>query len=191
MPKELHPAENRGYRELYAFARQVVDHWEALHPAFPDAPLDRGARAASELIAELEPLTAARGLHGRPAAQGVGRTLAKQRGGVRDRFLERNQALRLAVEEVQHLVTLLAYLGSVAGGRGDEQLGDFCARWVRRLKRIESEARKAAAALGEHPGAAIEPLDTSKLGKAAHSLGYAMGSVGEWVDRQAAKRRPD
>jgi hypothetical protein len=187
--EDLHPAENRGYREVYAFARQLADHWDALAPAFPGAPLERGAAAATELIEELEPLTGARGLHGRPAAQGVGRTLAKQRGGVRDRFLERNQALRFAVEEVQHLVTLLAYLGSVAGQRGDEELGAFCARWVRKLKRLESEARKAAASLGEEPDAAIEPLDTSKLGKAAHSLGYAMGTVGEWVDRQAAQRR--
>ena len=189
MSRELHPAENRGYRELYAFARQMADHWEALAPAFPDAPLERGAGAAGELIEELEPLTAARGLHGHPAAQGVGKTLARQRGVVRDRFLERGQALRFAVEEVQHLVTLLAYLGSVAGTRSDEELGDFCARWVRRLKRLGSEARKAAASLGEDPDDAIEPLDTSRLGRAAHSIGYAFGTVGEWVDRQAAQRR--
>ena len=186
--KDLHPAENRGYRELYVFTRQLAEHWEALAPAFAGADLEKGARSARELLDELEPLTAARGLHGRPAAQGVGRSLAGG-GRVRDRFLERNQALRLAVEEVQHVVTLLTYLGSVAAQREDEELAEFCARWVRKLKRTENAARKAAASLGENPDAAIEPLDTSTLGKAAHSVGYAMGTVGEWVDRQAAKRR--
>ena len=189
----LHPAENRGYRELYAFARQLAEHWEALAERSEGRPeaasLAGGAVAARELIEELEPMTGSRGLHGRPAAQGVGSSLAKQRTGVRDRFLERNQAVRFAVEEMQHLVTLLSYLGSVAAGRGDEELGGFCARWVRKLKRLENAARKAAAALGEDPDAAIEPLDPSPAGRAAHGVGYAMGSVGEWFDRRAAERR--
>jgi hypothetical protein len=189
----LHPAESRGYRELYAFTRQVVDHWSALRDRFPEplqaGALDAGVKGARDLIGELEPLTAARGLHGRPAAQGAGASLAKQRHAVRDRFLERNQALRVAVEELQHLVTLLAYLGTVAGTREDEDLQEFCGRWERKLKRVEGQARKAAAALGEHPDAAIEPLDPSGVGRAAHGLGYAMGTVGEWVDRQAARRR--
>ena len=162
----LHPAENRGYRELYAFARQLADHWEALAERSggrpEEAPLAGGAAAARELIEELEPVTGSRGLHGRPAAQGVGSSLAKQRTGLRDRFLERNQAVRFAVEEMQHLVTLLSYLGSVAAGRGDEELGAFCARWVRKLKRHENAARKAAAALGRgsrcgHRAARLEP----------------------------------
>ena len=189
----LHPAENRGYRELYAYARQVAEHWSSLRDRFPEPlqaeALDAGVKGAEGLIEELEPLTAAHGLHGRPAAQGVGSTLAKQRHAVRDRFLERNQALRFAVEELQHLVTLLAYLGSLARTRGDQGLQEFCGRWERKLKRLEGQARKAAVVLGEDPDAAIERLDPSGVGRAAHGLGYAMGTVGEWVDRQAASRR--
>jgi hypothetical protein len=193
MPAALHPAENRGYRELYAFARQLAEHWATLLPRFAGGPaaepLERGEAAARELLAELEPLTAARGLHGRPAAQGMGASLAKQRGVVRDRFLERNQALRFALEELQHLTTLIAYLGSVAGTRRDEELQEFCGRWERKLKRLEGQARKGAAALGEDPDAAVEPFDPTGVGRAAHSLGYAMGTVGEWVDRRVADRR--
>ena len=193
MAQALHPAENRGYRELYAFSRQLVSHWSQLRERFAGSaaaePLERGAAAARELISELEPLTAARGLYGHPAAQGVGVSLARERGSVRDRFLERAQAYRLAIEELQHLTTLVAYLGTVAATRGDEELVEFCSRWERKLKRLESPARKAAAALGEDPDAAIEALDQGGLGRAAHSLGVAFGTVGEWVDRRAAGRR--
>jgi len=192
--RSLHPAENRGYRELYAFARQMVEHWDALAgqlgPGSEAAgPLARGAAAARDLIAELEPVTARYGLHGRPAAQGVGVNLARGRAGVRDRFLERNQALRFAVKDVEHLTLLLAYLGAVAESRADSELAEFCSGWERKLRRHVGAARKATVAQGSEPDGAIEPLDPSPLGRAAHSVGYVVGTVGEWVDRRAADRR--
>lgn len=188
----LHPAENRGYRELYAYSRQLADHWRGLAERVPDGELagllEKGADSAEELLAELEPATATHGLHGKPAAQGVGRTLARQRQGVRDRFLERNQALRFAVEEMQHLTTLLGYLAAVADTRGHDDLAELCGRWERKLRRTESAVRKAVAASGSDPDGAIEPFDGSPAGRAAHSVGYVTGTVGEWVDRRAAGR---
>jgi hypothetical protein len=192
MSETLHPAENRGYRELYAFSRQLIEHWSRLRDRFavgPESgPLDSGVRAVERMLTELEPLTARYGLHGRPAAQGVGQSIALQRAALRDRFLERGQALRLAVLELQQLTTLLAYLAAVAQSRSDEQLADFCGRAERRLRRVESSVRKAVAELGARPDDAIEPLDPSSVGRAAHSLGYVMGTVGEWVDRRASRR---
>ena len=193
MARTLHPAENRGYRELYAFARQLVEHWGALtsrlgegSPATP--VLERGAAAVRELIGELEPVTARYGLHGRPAAQGAGAGIARQRAAVRDRFLERNQALRFAVEDAQHVTTLLAYLGNVAEARRDAELAEFCGRWERKLRRHESAARKAAAELGARPDEAVERLDSSPVGKAAHAVNTAVGTAGEWVDRRKAQK---
>ena len=118
----LHPAENRGYRELYAYSRQLAEHWRALSAALADPDLtkvlDRGAAAADDLIEELAPLTARHDLHGKPAAQGAGKSIA---GGarVRDRFLERNQAARFAIEDLQHVVTLLAYLARASETSGN------------------------------------------------------------------------
>src|SRR5436190_24029498 len=110
----LHPAENRGYRELYAYARNLASHWpqlaDRLAGSSAEKPLRDGAEAGSALLAELEQTTPEYGLYGKPAAEGVGDGLAKTRRGIRDRFLERNQALRLAVADIQHLVTLLGYL---------------------------------------------------------------------------------
>ena len=106
-----------------------------------------------------------------------------------DRFLERNQALRLAVDDLEHVTTLLAYLATVSEGRGDTTLAEFCGSWERRMRRQVSAVRKAAVALGTTPDVAIEPLDPSAVGRAAHGAAWAFGTVGEWTDRQVARRR--
>ena len=188
----LHPAENRGYRELYASARQLASHWSRLARRLPPStagPFERGVVAADDLISELEPLTASYGLHGKPAAQGVGLSFAQGVTAVRDPFLELERATRLGLLDLQHLTTLLGFLGAAAQSRGDERLREFCGRWERRLRRIESAARARAVELGADPDAAIRPFDPSPLGRAAQSVGYAAGAVGEWIDRQAGRRR--
>jgi hypothetical protein len=189
---ELHPAENRGYRELYAFTRNIADHWpklaERMAGTSAEKPLGEGAAAAAELLRELEGRTPEYGLYGKPAAQGVGANLARTRRDVRDRFLERNQALRFAVSDLQHVVTLLGYLEQLARSRGDEALRAFCSDQRGRLMPVERTARAAAIELGSSPDAAIEPLDRSAAGRVAHGAAYAMGSVGEWLDRRAGNK---
>ena len=191
MTPKLHPAENRGLREVYLTTRQLIDHWRALAARRPESSLgrllDRGADTARELLDELEPATAAHGLHGRPAAQGAGRAMARQRGAVRDRFLELNQAARFAVEDIQHVVTLLGYLAEVSTASGNEDLAELTGRWDKKLRRLESQVRRAVIELGSDPDAAIEPLDSSPLGRAAHGLGSVAGSFGEWMDGKAAR----
>ena len=189
---ELHAAESRGYRELYTFARGMAGHWPKLADrvkgSSAERPLRDGAAAADELLRSLEARTPDYGLYGKPAAEGVGSNLARTRRDVRDRFLERNQALRFAVSDVQHLVTLLGYLENVARSRGDEELRTFCSAQRWRLMPIERTARAAAIELGKSPDEAIEPVDGSAAGKVAHGAAYAMGSVGEWFDRRSAKK---
>ncbi len=187
----LHPSENRGYREAYAFGRAVADHWPnvAEHlPAEAAKAYRAGAEAAEQMVEELGPLTEPYGLYGKPAAQGLGRGIGRTRGSVRDRFLETDRVARFALSEMSYLTTLLAFLQQVADSRGDEPMSEFCGRWERKLKRAENSARKAAAGLGADPDRAVQPFDTSPTGRAAHSVGYAIGAVGEWVDRQAGKR---
>jgi hypothetical protein len=87
------------------------------------------------------------------------------------------------------VVTLLGYLDAVARSKDHLDLAELLGRWERKLRRLENEVRRAVIALGADPDAAIEPLDSSPLGKAAHGAGYALGTVGEWVDRKTAARR--
>ena len=189
----MHPAENRGYRELYALARQMSKHWSALAERLEgtDAaePLRAGAELARRLIDELEQTTPEYGLPGGPGAQGVGSAAAAVRSGVRDRFLERNQAVRVAVLDAQHATTLLAYLAAIAATREDEALADFCRRWERRVRRAQTPVRSAAIGMGNDPDSAIVPVDESPAGRIAHGASYAFGALGEWSDRRAAKRR--
>ncbi len=189
-PTPLHPAENRGYRELYVFTQQLVDRWERLARRLDDhdavTALERGAEAGRRLVDELADRTAAYGLHGHLAARGLGARIASGRSEVADRFLERNQALRAAVPDAHRLRVLLEYLAAVADTRGDEQLAAFCRSWERRLVRVEAPVRRAAVATGHDPDRAVEPLEPSAAGRAAHGIAYAFGSVGEWVDARAA-----
>jgi hypothetical protein len=189
----LHPAENRGYRELYVAGRYAAKRLGRLALSLDgtDArePVEKAAESLGKLMDELGPLTARHDLYGDVAAQGGGANLGAFRGAVLDRFLERNQALRLAVDDLEHVATLLAYLASVSETRGDAKLPEFCRSWERRMRRQVSAVRKAAVELGSTPDVAIEPLDDSAPGRAAHRVAWAFGTVGEWTDRQVARRR--
>jgi hypothetical protein len=187
MTADLHPAQNRGLRELVATTRHLLDHWGSLSGRFSETPvLHDGLEKAGELIEALRPLMEARGLYGGVAAHSVGKSLAGSRSQVGDRFLERNQALRTAVLDVQHVVTLLGYQAQVAETRGDEELGRALRRFERELLSVERAARRAAVKLGTQPDVAIERLDPSAAGRVAHGAANTVGTVGEWVDRKLA-----
>ena len=100
----LLPAEHRALRELYATARQVESHWGRLARRLGGEPaglLEDGAAAAGELLGELHArIGDEHDLHGQPAAQAVGARIAGARG-LSDLLLERNQAFRMAVLDLQ------------------------------------------------------------------------------------------
>jgi hypothetical protein len=186
---DLHPAQNRGFRELYAAARQLVDHYRSLAELLPEDSLLEGAAVGRRLLDDLRTHTERYGLYGFPAAQNVGSSAARARSGVGERFLERNQALRLAVLDAQHVVTLLGYLAAVSETNRNDELADFCRRWETALLEVEQHVRAAAVDQGARPDDAVEPLHGSPVGRAAHSVQNVVGSLGEWFDRRVARRR--
>jgi hypothetical protein len=185
------PAEHRALRELGAFTGQLARHWDALAGRLggDEATLLRaGSADGRALLAALEPLIADRGLAARPAAQVAG-ALVTPRPLMGDRLLERNQALRFAVLDVQHCVTLLGYLARLAAADGDRALEAFLGEWELRLRRHEDAVRAAAVAAGERPDEAIRPADGSLAGRAGQRLSSSVGAVGEWVDGKITLRR--
>jgi hypothetical protein len=184
----LHPAQNRGLRELYATARNLAGHWGALAPRFEGTPAGKaladGAARGGELMDELPAVTEPYGLYVGAAARQAGASLSGVRGGVADRFLERNQALRAAVLDAQHMTTLCGYLAQLADTRGTTDVAEFCHRWERQIASVERAARRAAMRLGREPDLALERLDDSAAGRAAHGAAYWAGTVGEWFDRR-------
>jgi hypothetical protein len=187
----LFPAEHRALRELYAMARQLGGHWERLAERVGGAPaevLERGVQASRELLDELADRTRPHDLHGAVAARGSGVWVSRLRGAS-DLLLERNQALRSAVLDVQHVTTLLAYLAALADRRGDAALATWHRGWERRLREIEDAALAAAVAEGADPERAVEPAEPSKLGRAGHAVANGLGTLGEAIDARAARRR--
>jgi hypothetical protein len=181
----LFPAEHRALRELYAMARQLSTHWDRLGgrlggPA--GEALGGGAVAARELLWELEDRTGAHGLHGFPAAQGVGGRIANVRNVAGDLLLERNQALRLAVLDVAHVATLLAYLSALASRRGDAMLASWHRRWEVRMRDEQERVMATVVALAEDPAAAIEPASPGRLARAGHGVAAGLGTIGEAID---------
>jgi hypothetical protein len=185
----LFPAEHRALRELYALTRSLGGHWARLRDKL-DAPpevLARGIDASKELLAELAERTAAYGLHGVPAATGAGVWTSRLRGAG-DLLLERNQALRSAVLDVQHVTTLLAYLAALADRRADADLAGWLRGWETRLRAIEDDARAAAVAEADDPDRAVQAYDGSKLGRAGHKIAVGLGTLGEAFDSRAARK---
>jgi hypothetical protein len=180
----LHAAEHRALRELYALARQLSNHWSSLSRRVDASVLAAGVADGRRLADELRAQAGERGLAIGPAARTAGGTLAGARTGVADRFLERNQALRLAVLDASHLVTLLDYLAALTS---DEHLSAFFKRWAARFRDHERTARDAVTALAADPGGAIAPLDRSPLGRAAHGIAFGVGYLGELVDSRLRK----
>lgn len=186
----MHPAEHRALRELYAFTRQLRGHWSSLGERLggdEGTLLLEGATAAEELCRKLPPVTAARGVKVATAAATAGRA-ARSRPAADDRLLERNQAMRFALGDVQHVVTLLGYLANLAESDADDELRRFCSSWERRLRDVERRARAAAIALGTRPDEAISPAVSGVAGTVGHRVALGVGTVGELVDRVTGRK---
>jgi hypothetical protein len=186
----LFPAEHRALRELYALTRQFGGHWARLGDRLDPAPevLGRGVDASKELLGELASRTTAYGLHGVPAATGAGAWTSRLRGAG-DLLLERNQALRGAVLDIEHVALLLAYLAALATQRDDLALAEWLSGWETRLRGIAGEAQATVVAEAEDPERAVQPYDGSKLGRAGHKLALGLGTLGEAYDARAGRRR--
>ena len=189
----MHPTEHRGLRELYAMTRQLRNHWRALAERIDAvAPqeaqvLRAGAELAGELLGELGEVTAARGVYGKPMAQGLGARLAGVHNGLLDTALEVHQALRFAVLDVVHVVTLLDFLARAAAQDDDAELQGFLAGWSQRLGAQEDAVRAAAVALGDDPDRAVRACTPGVAGRVGHGAANALGTFGEWFDRRSRR----
>jgi hypothetical protein len=189
---QLHPAEHRAYRELYAAGRQLITRWRRVAAALEGTPigecLKEGAAETSVLLTELGPRTATYGLYGSPTAQGMGARIADLRTVIADRSGDTGLVVRSAVLDMEHVTTLLSHLAELARARGDRNMAGFCEEWAGRLESNLDAVREAAVELGADPDRASAPLNDSTVTRAAHGVGWLFGSVGEAVDRVVGKR---
>ena len=170
-------------------------HWEALAPRFAGTDARRRARgrrraAPRRCWPTLKPLTEARGLYGGPAAQ-RGRQ-SPRRIALAAWATASSSATRRCARPCSTCSTWSPCSATRPSSRtrpGRRGPGRArCARHERQLLAVERAGRRAVVKLGRTPTAAIEPLDPSTAGRAAHGAPNVTGSVGEWVDRDAAAR---
>jgi hypothetical protein len=190
---ELHPAEHRAYRELYAACRQLITRWKRVGSALEGTPVGErladGAAETSVFLTELAPRTASYGLYGSPMAQGMGARIADLRTAVVDRGGDTGLVVRSAVLDMEHVTTLLRHLAELARARADRSMAGFCEEWAGRLESTLDAVREAAVELGADPDRASAPLGDSAVNRAAHGVGWVFGSIGEAVDRVVGRRR--
>lgn len=190
---ELHPAEHRAYRELYAACRQLITRWRRIASALEGTAIGErlkdGAAETSVLVTELGPRTATYGLYGSPMAQGMGARIADLRTVIADRSGDTGLVVRSAVLDMEHVTTLLRHLAELARARDDRSMAGFCEEWAGRLESNLDAVREAAVELGADPDRTSAPLDESVVNRAAHGVGWVFGSVGEAVDRVISRRR--
>jgi hypothetical protein len=190
---ELHPAEHRAYRELYAASRQLITRWRRVGSALEGTTvgdrLKEGAAETSVLLTELAPRTATYGLYGSPTAQGMGARIADLRTAVMDRSGDTGLVVRSAVLDMEHVTTLLRQLAELARARADRSMAGFCEEWADRLESTLDAVREAAVELGADPDRTSAPLGDSVVNRAAHGVGWVFGSIGEAVDRAVGRRR--
>jgi hypothetical protein len=189
--RPTHSTDHRSLRELHAFAAEMRRYWrelaERLETVSPEAAeaLRKGAESAGRLGQEEGRLAEQRGVPCGVRARSAGGALATARLRLRDPFLERSQALRLALLDVESIAGLLAYLTARSEAREDTELAEFCSSWERRVRRLATPVRKALAELAADPDAAVEPAVPGLAGRVGHKVSLAVGSLGEWTDRRS------
>lgn len=189
----MHPTQHRGLRELFAMTRRLRNHWRALAQRIdPIAPQEAellrvGADLAGALLAELADVSAARGLYGKPLAQGLGARLAGMHNSLLDPALEINQALRFAALDVVHVVALLDYLARASAQDGDAELQALLDGWAQRMRAQEDAVRGAAVALADDPDRAMRRCVPGLTGRVGHGTAKAIGTFGEWFDGRARR----
>ena len=151
--------------------------------------MQKGIDDAESLLTELKPRTEAYGLHGGPMAQGVGARFADLRTAVTDRGADAGMVVRFSVLDAEHLTTLLRQLAELARSRQDRDLAGFCEEWAGRFESDLDAVREGAVELGTDPDRVAAPVDSSVVNRAAHSVGWAFGAVGEGIDQIAGAAR--
>ena len=187
-PNAVLPAEHRALPRAARHARaQLESHWGRLARRLDEPTCSHeGAAPAGELLAELESRVGDdHDLHGQPSAQAVGARLAGARG-VSDLLLERNQAFRTALLDLQHVTTLLGYLAALARTRGDAALAAWHEGWERAL----AGARGARTGRGGRAGGRSGGRDRSRRREPRGPRGRSrsVSHSGPWARRSTIRR---
>ena len=184
----MFPAEHRALRELHATTRQLAGHWAKLGDRLGGEPARCSTRARPpRACCSTSSRSASASCTAGPRPSPSVPRLAGARG-VSDLLLERNQAFRSALLDLQHVTTLLALRGRARAHA-----------WRRRAGRVAGRLGGAAASArgpraGRRRRARQRPRGRDRTrrrelaGARGRQVGVAFGTIGEAIDNSPLGR---
>lgn len=122
----------------------------------PAAPMRDTSVHAARMLRELETLARARGVNaGRGAGRAIGRLFSAMRKISSDLVGSAEKSYRATILGMQHGRGLFLLLEDAAIASGDQELADFCGRWLTERDPIVARAEQELSWFADHPEVAL------------------------------------
>jgi hypothetical protein len=120
----------------------------------PTAPMLAVSAHARASITQLERLARARGYEGRRAGRIIGRIFSAVRDLTTDVMMSAEKSYRGTILGLHHGMGVFLLLEDAAIAEGDQELADFCSRWIDTRSKLIADAERELAWFAQHPRAA-------------------------------------
>jgi hypothetical protein len=143
------------FPEFFQTERSAQRHPALEAQRFEGTPLAAPLRAvsthASQVLAELPKLAAARGLSRAEAGRHVGRLFSTLRDRIADHLIDAERSYRGTLLGMRHGIDLVQLLSAVARTKSDAQLADFCEAWLQTRTGLVKDVEAQLAWFAAHP----------------------------------------
>jgi hypothetical protein len=123
----------------------------AVSPSTPMLGVSAHARTA---LSQLERLAKARGVAGRRTGRAARRILTSMREWTTDFVASAEKSYRGTILGLHHGMGVVLLLEDAAIADGDQELADFCSRWIETRSKLIADAERELAWFAQHPQAA-------------------------------------
>jgi hypothetical protein len=120
----------------------------------PSAPMLAVSAHARASLTQLDRLARARGYAGRRTGRVLGRAFSAVRDLTTDLMMSAEKSYRGTILGLHHGMGVFLLLEDAAIADGDQELADFCARWIETRSKLIADAERELAWFAQHPRAA-------------------------------------
>jgi hypothetical protein len=120
----------------------------------PSAPMLGVSAHARASLTQLDRLARARGYAGRSTGRVLGRVFSAVRDLTTDLMMSAEKSYRGTILGLHHGMGVFLLLEDAAIAEGDQELADFCGRWIETRSKLIADAERELAWFAQHPRAA-------------------------------------